>query len=80
LSSLAFVTPTFTPDLERCELLVRSLDRFAPDIRHYLLVSSYEVHRFRHLVSSRTFILVAEDIIGLRQQKDLLTGEPYTLY
>jgi hypothetical protein len=67
LHSVAFVTPTFLPDLERCEILVRSLDRFAPNIRHYLLIDSFELEAFRHLASSRTILLAAEDVIGIRQ-------------
>ncbi|WP_338502691.1 DUF6492 family protein [Sphingomonas kaistensis] len=67
MQSVAFVTPTFLPDLERCEILVRSLDLFAPDIRHYLIVDSFEMAAFRHLASSRTILLAAEDVIGIRQ-------------
>jgi hypothetical protein len=67
LQTAAFVTPTFLPDLVRCEILVRSLDLFAPDLRHYLIVDSFEMPAFRHLASSRTILLAAEDVIGIRQ-------------
>lgn len=65
--SSAFVTPTFLPDLKRCELLVQSLDRSAPDIKHYLLVDSFEIKHFKHLRSERTEIIPAEDVIGIAQ-------------
>ena len=67
LTSLAFITPTFLPDLKRCELLVRSLDQFAPTVTHYLLVDSFEVARFSHLQSSRTILVPAEEVIGIGQ-------------
>ncbi|UUR06970.1 DUF6492 family protein [Sphingomonas glaciei] len=67
MKSVAFVTPTFSPDLERCELLVRSLDKFAPQTPHYLIVDSFEIPLFRHLQSSRTVLLPAEEVIGLAQ-------------
>lgn len=67
MQSVAFVTPTFLPDLVRCEILVRSLDLFAPELRHYLIVDSFEMAAFRHLASSRTILLAAEDVIGIRQ-------------
>ncbi|WP_426266456.1 DUF6492 family protein [Sphingomonas sp. LHG3443-2] len=67
MQSVAFVTPTFLPDLQRCEILVRSLDRFAPEVRHYLIVDSFEMAAFRHLASSRTILLSAEEVIGIPQ-------------
>lgn len=67
MTSVAFVTPTFLPDLKRCELLVRSLDIFAPQTPHYLIVDSFEMQSFQHLQSSRTVLLPAEEVIGLSQ-------------
>lgn len=67
MQSVAFVTPTFLPDLKRCETLVRSLDLFAPDVRHYLIVDSFEMAAFRYLESARTILLTAEDVIGIPQ-------------
>lgn len=67
MQSVAFVTPTFLPDLQRCEILVRSLDLFAPEIRHYLIVDSFEMKAFAHLASSRTILLAAEEVIGIPQ-------------
>ena len=66
MMSVAFVTPTFTPDLGRCELLVESLDRFAPETRHYLLIDSHEIGKFKHLASARTIIVPSEEVIDSR--------------
>ena len=66
MMSAAFVTPTFTPDLGRCELLVESLDRFAPETRHYLLVDAREIRKFQHLGSARTIVVPSEEVIDSR--------------
>jgi Family of unknown function (DUF6492) len=55
--SLAFVTPSYGPDLERCRLLVDSLDIFAPDFTHYLIVDAPDVAQFRRLESPRTHVI-----------------------
>lgn len=62
--SLAFVTPSFPADLARCELLVESLDRFAPAYPHYLLLDEPHVPLFRHLESERTRIIPSQQLIG----------------
>ncbi len=69
IPSIAFVTPSYTADLERCELLVESLDRFAPDIRHYLLVDGPEIANFKHLESARTVLVPSEEILDRRLRR-----------
>lgn len=64
--TLAFVTPSYPPDLERCELLVRSLDRFGPTFRHYIIVDRADRAAFAHLASTRTRLIVSEDLIDPR--------------
>lgn len=60
----ALVTPSFRLDLDRCSLLVESVERWvAPHVRHYLVVDRRDVTMFRPLASSRTSILVVEDIV-----------------
>ena len=60
----ALVTPSFSKDLDRCTLLVESVDRWvAPHVRHYLIIDRRDVHLFKPLASSRTEILVVEDIV-----------------
>jgi hypothetical protein len=62
--SYALVTPSFRLDFERCKLLVESAERWvAPHVHHYLVIDRRDVPMFRPLASSRTSILVVEDII-----------------
>ena len=60
---IAFVTPSFLPDLARCELLVESVRTFAPQIRHYLVLDRRDLHAFRHLAGSMTILVAAEDLL-----------------
>ena len=64
--TLAFVTPSYPPDLERCELLVESLDRFGPAFNHYIIVDRADMTAFAHLASTRTILIEAETIIDQR--------------
>jgi Family of unknown function (DUF6492) len=64
--SLAFVTPSYPPDLERCELLVQSLDRFGPTFNHYIIVDRADMAAFAHLASARTILIEAESVIDRR--------------
>ena len=64
--TLAFVTPSYPPDLERCELLVESLDRFGPGFNHYIIVDRADMPAFAHLASTRTILIEAESIIDKR--------------
>jgi Family of unknown function (DUF6492) len=64
--SLAFVTPSYPPDLERCELLVQSLDRFGPAFNHYIIVDRADMAAFAHLASRRTILIEAESVIDRR--------------
>src|ERR1700759_5714735 len=62
--SYALVTPSYWRDLDRCKLLVESVQRWVtPDVRHYLLIASRDLHLFRPLLGSRTELVVVEDII-----------------
>jgi Family of unknown function (DUF6492) len=64
--TLAFVTPSYPPDLERCALLVESLDRFGPTFRHYIIVDRADRPVFAHLESARTILVEAESVIDQR--------------
>jgi Family of unknown function (DUF6492) len=64
--SLAFVTPSYPPDLARCELLVQSLDRFGPAFNHYIIVDRADMAAFAHLASARTILIEAESVIDRR--------------
>ena len=62
--SFAIVTPTFLPDLSRCELLAESLDRTAPHVSHYIIVARHELSAFKHFKGRRRTLIEAEEILG----------------
>lgn len=64
--SLAFVTPSYGADFERCALLVESLDRFGTAFPHYLIVDAPDVPRFRALASGRTHIVDSREVMDAR--------------
>src|SRR5258708_30679203 len=64
--SFAVVTPTYLPDLARCELLADSLDRMAPHIPHYLIVDRRERLIFTDLEGGRRRLLQSESPFGER--------------
>lgn len=62
--SYALVTPSYWMDAERCRLLVESTERWvSPALHHYLLIASRDVPLFRPMLTSRTTLIVVEDII-----------------
>lgn len=64
LLSYALVTPSFRLDVDRCALLVESVERWAaPYLRHYLVIDRRDVPMFKHFESDRTQILIVEDIV-----------------
>ena len=63
-NSFAIVTPSFRPDLARCELLSESVDRFSTDINHYILIDRRDFKYFRHLESTKRKLVLSEDLIG----------------
>jgi hypothetical protein len=62
--SFAIVTPTYLPDLERCELLAESLDRVAPLVPHYLIVDRRDRAAFIHLQRGNRRLVESEAIVG----------------
>ncbi len=62
--SFAVVTPTYLPDLARCELLAESLDRIAPHVSHYLIVDQRDQYAFRHLEQGRRHMIESEALVG----------------
>ncbi|MFZ0204666.1 MAG: DUF6492 family protein [Roseiarcus sp.] len=62
--SFAIVTPTYAPDLVRCELLAESLDRVAPRVPHYLIVDRRDRPAFVHLQRGNRRIVDSEAIVG----------------
>ena len=64
--SIAIVTPSYGPDLARCELLAESLDRTAADVPHYLLIDRHDYPAFRHLNGGKRRLVEAEALVGSR--------------
>ena len=60
--SCTLVTPTYLPDLARCELLVESVQRCSPGLTHHLIVDHRDLPHFRHL-ADRTTIITSEDLL-----------------
>jgi len=59
---LAIVTPSFRPDLERCELLAESVERFAAtDFRHVVIVPRADLHLFRERVGCFGATVLSEE-------------------
>lgn len=62
--SYALVTPSYWMDVERCRLLVESTERWVnPALRHYLIIAQRDVPLFKPMLTSRTSLIVVEDII-----------------
>ena len=62
--TFAVVTPTYLPDLARCELLVESMKRAVPNIPHYLIVDRCDRSAFAHLQSGQRRLIESEAILG----------------
>lgn len=62
--SFAVVTPTYLPDLARCELLAESLDRSVPNVAHYLIVDRRDRSAFIHLEGGRRQLVESEALVG----------------
>jgi len=58
------VTPTYLPDLKRCEVLAESLDRTNPDVPHYLIVDRCDHSAFKHLEGRKRRIIESEALLG----------------
>jgi hypothetical protein len=62
--SFAVVTPTYLPDLARCELLAESLDLCAPHLPHYLIVDRRDRSAFNHLDGGKRRLIESESLVG----------------
>jgi hypothetical protein len=62
--SFAIITPSYTPDFEPCRLLVESVERHVPNrIKHYVIVDRRDWNLFSQLRSSRTEIVLKQDVL-----------------
>lgn len=62
--TFAIVTPSYLPDLKRCELLAESLDRIAPTVPHYLIVDRCDRAAFKHLERDNRRLIDSETVLG----------------
>jgi Family of unknown function (DUF6492) len=67
--SVAFVTKSYALDLERCELLCRSIEQLAPGTRHWIIVDSRDLAAFRGLENATTRIVTTEELLPRRVRK-----------
>ncbi len=63
--SVAFVTVSYAPDRDRCALLSRSLEAFAPSFEHWIVVDNADRQSFRALENERTTVLTTEEVLPL---------------
>ena len=63
--SVSFVTVSYGPDRDRCALLSRSLDAFAPSLDHWIVVDRSDLPLFRSLQNNRTTLVSTEDVLPL---------------
>ena len=73
-ASLAFVTVSYAPDLDRCALLCRSLERSRPGVEHWIVVDRSDLQRSASLQNSRTTLVTTEDVLPLGASDWTLRG------
>jgi hypothetical protein len=64
-ASVAFVTPSYRLDRDRCALLSRSLEACAPSVEHWIVVDRGDLPSFRSLQSNRTNVVAKEEVLPL---------------
>jgi Family of unknown function (DUF6492) len=62
-ASVAFVTPSYRLDRDRCALLSRSLEACAPSVEHWIVVDRGDLPLFRSLQSNRTNVVAKEEVL-----------------
>ena len=65
----AFVTPSYSGDLQRCKLLCRSMDAFLTgNWHHYVVVDRPHFGLFKHLQGPRRTVLLTDDIMPAKMR------------
>ena len=64
-ASVAFVTPSYRLDRDRCALLSRSLEACAPSVEHWIVVDRSDLRFFRPLQNHRTNVVAKEEVLPL---------------
>jgi Family of unknown function (DUF6492) len=63
--TVAFVTISYGPDRDRCVLLRRSMEVFAPDVEHWVVVEGPDLPLFRSLQDGKTNLVATEEVLPL---------------
>jgi uncharacterized protein DUF6492 len=63
--TVAFATVSYGPDRDRCALLCRSMEVFAPTVEHWVVVEGRDLSRFRSLQGPRTTLVTTEEVLPL---------------
>ncbi len=63
LGEMSLITPSYGPDFERCRLLCESVERFARDTTHYLVVDRRDERLFTPLATPVRRIITVESIL-----------------
>ena len=63
--TVAFVTISYGPDRDRCALLQRSMELFAPSVEHWIVVESPDLPLFKSLRGGRTNLVTTEEVLPL---------------
>jgi hypothetical protein len=62
--TFAFITPSYAPDFQRCQLLCWSIKKFvAFPVKHYIVVDQKDFALFQQLADENTVILLKENIL-----------------
>jgi Family of unknown function (DUF6492) len=61
--SVAFVTPSYRLDRDRCALLSRSLKACAPSFEHWIIVDRGDLQLFRSLQNHTTHVVAKEEVL-----------------
>ena len=68
-TSWAFVTPSYKGDLQRCNLLCRSVDAFVTgNWHHYVVVDRPHYPLFKHLQGPRRSVLLTDDVMPAKMR------------
>jgi Family of unknown function (DUF6492) len=63
--TVAFVTISYGPDRDRCALLRRSMEVFAPNVEHWIVVEGPDLPLFKSLQDSKTTLVTTEEVLPL---------------
>jgi uncharacterized protein DUF6492 len=68
-ATVAFVTISYGPDRDRCLLLRRSLDDFAPAVEHWIVVDRADLPLFQSLQNSAATVITTEEVLPLSMRR-----------